>query len=171
MRARITPNTNTFYAVLNISVDQAAIKWYADRMSKQLSSLNPFLYNAPFLCPLETWENSKVERFETSLDQGDCRHVQPSQETKWFYNQRFWYFRDNWGDQICKWSLHKSRKSFRQTQTTTFVTAFVFADCFKWKHEYSHDMKINIFFLWLLSIYLSHVLIGENRVLEIKFDR
>ena len=98
----------------------------------------------------------------------EIRHVKPSQETKRFHNQRFWCCRDKWSDQICK-CLQKDGKSIRQTQTTAFAIAFIFVDCFKLKHEYSQDIKINIIFLLMLSIFASHVLIRENRDLEIKF--
>ena len=142
--------TNKFQS-LNISVNQAVRKfiskklWYADRVSKQLSS---------GIAPDDVIVNLKLSDLK-SVDANlfTSSHVQSSQKTKRFNNQRFWCCRDDWSDQICKWCLHMSEKSFQRTQTTTFVIEFDLVDCFKWKHEYSQDIKANMIFLMLLSIY------------------
>ena len=150
---------------LDISIKQAAKKLIsnnfnilcANRVSKQLSNE---------ITPGDVKVSLKMRELKPLHAKWIVdRHVQLSQETKQFHNQRLWCCRDSWGNQICKWCLHKSRNSFQQTEIATFVIAFVFVDCF----EYSQDLQINMIFWSLLSIYSSHILIGGNPVLEVKF--
>ena len=84
----VSYNLTNKFQPLDIIVNQAAKKlisnrintWYVDKVNKQLSSK---------IAPSDVKVSLKLGQFNNFSGQVGFRHVQPSQETKRFHNQRF----------------------------------------------------------------------------------
>ena len=84
----VSYNLTNKFQPLDITVNQAVKKlisnrintWYVDKVNKQLSSK---------IAPNDVKVSLKLGQFNNFSGQVGCRHVQPSQETKRFHNQRF----------------------------------------------------------------------------------
>ena len=64
----------------------------------------------------------------------------------------------DYGPTFMQASLYSEKSGITNLQAISFLVAFIFVDCFTWKHEYSQNIKANMIFFSLLSIYSFHFL-------------